>query len=276
MPRGLGLEPHALEADALHPRPPAGGHQKPVAAQLGPLVQLEHVVGSVASSGGRVHTGVHLDPLGPEHLAHGLAELGGLVREHAIRAFHQGHRRAEAAHRLGHLHAHRAAPEDQEPLRRLLHAGDLAVGPDPVELPQPGHGRDEGIGPVGQDHVVGAQLPVSHGHAAGSGQAALAAHQVDALALGPGRLARVVVARHLEVAPRERRGHVQLPGHRLGRSRRLAGGLQRLARPQERLRRDARPVGALASRAAPARRSPPSRRRPRGGRRSARPASLHR
>ena len=276
MPARIGGQPDALQPDALHARASAGGHQEAIPAQLDPSLQLDHIVRTVAARRGRVGAGVQLDPLGAEHLAHGLAECGGLLPEQAVTALDDGHGRAEAADGLGHLHAHRPPAQDQKPLRHLPQAGGLAVRPDALELPQARHGRNERTRAVGQDHVLGAQLPVAHGHAAGPRQAALAAHQVDALALGPCRLARVVIARHLEVAPRERRAHVQVAAGGLRRSRRLAGGLERLARPQERLRRDAGPVRALASEQLPfddrhLRASIGESRR-----RSARPGSLHR
>ena len=58
----------------------------------------------------------------------------------------------------------------------------------------------------------------------------------------PALLAGVGVVRDHEVAPGERRLDVDLRGRR-----RVARGVHRLAGAQQRLRRDARPVGALAA-----------------------------
>ena len=84
----------------------------------------------------------------------------------------------------------------------------------------------------------------------------LAPQQVDAVVGKPPLLAGVGPVGDHEVAPGERRLDVDL-----GARRRLAGALDRLARPQQRLRRDARPVRALApdsSRSTIATRRPPS------------------
>ena len=64
--------------------------------------------------------------------------------------------------------------------------------------------------------------------------------QVDAVVLQPPLLARVGVLRDHEVTPGQRGRHVHLGG-----GRHLARGLDGLARAQQRLGRDARPVGAL-------------------------------
>ena len=74
------------------------------------------------------------------------------------------------------------------------------------------------------------------------GEPAAAAQQVDAVVRQPALLPGVGVVGDHEVAPRERRLDVDLRGRR-----RLARAVHRLARPQQRLRRDARPVGALAA-----------------------------
>src|SRR5204862_6466128 len=66
---------------------------------------------------------------------------------------------------------------------------------------------------------------------------------VDAGVRSPLGLAAVVVVRDLEVAPCEDLADVDLAAA----DRRLAAALPRLAGPQERLGRDARPVRALAA-----------------------------
>src|SRR5581483_3035229 len=77
---------------------------------------------------------------------------------------------------------------------------------------------------------------------AGAGEATGAADQVDPVLGQPARLPRVGVVRDHEVAPGERSLDVDL-----GARRRLAGTVYRLARAQQRLRRDARPVRTLAA-----------------------------
>ena len=77
---------------------------------------------------------------------------------------------------------------------------------------------------------------------AGAGQPAPAAQQVDAPARQPALLAGVGIVRHHEVPPGQRGLDVDLRA-RAG----LARALHRLARAQQRLRRNASPVGALAA-----------------------------
>ena len=50
---GVGLDADRLEADPLDARPPAGGDEQPVAAQLAAVVELEDVVVAVAPCRGR-------------------------------------------------------------------------------------------------------------------------------------------------------------------------------------------------------------------------------
>ena len=71
------------------------------------------------------------------------------------------------------------------------------------------------------------------------------AKHLDALPLEVGRLGPVLVLRHHEVAPREGTLRSDTSAHRLAGARRLARRLQRLARPQQRLRRDTGPIVTL-------------------------------
>jgi len=95
--------------------------------------------------------------------------------------------------------------------------------------------------------VLGAVLVVPHRDPAWTDESTLTAQQLDTGALGPGRLAGVVVAVGHVVAPAERRLGVEAGGHGLGRAGRLARGRQRLARTEQGLRGNAGPVGALAA-----------------------------
>jgi hypothetical protein len=79
-------------------------------------------------------------------------------------------------------------------------------------------------------------------HYADPGDAARPAQQVDAMFGEPALLAGVGIARDHEVTPRECARDVDLG---VGAHREHA--VHRLARAQQRLRRDARPVGALAA-----------------------------
>ena len=152
----------------------------------------------------------------------------------------QGHLPAQAAHGLGHLGADGSAAEYQQPPRDGLHAGHLAVGPDAIELAQARDGRHDRIGAGRHDHMPGGVTHAVDLHHARPGQPAGPAQQVDALARQPALLPGIGVVGDHEVAPGQRRLDVDL---RAG--PRLARGLHRLAGAQQRLGRDARPVGAL-------------------------------
>src|SRR4029077_1693988 len=86
-----------------------------------------------------------------------------------------------------------------------------------------------------------------HRHAIGSRYPRLAAEQIDALAVQPLHLAVVRVVGDLEIAPGERRRDIELAGDRLSGAGRVMRLGDRLARAQQRLRRNACPVRALAA-----------------------------
>ena len=188
-----------------------------------------------------------LDPVRRERLAELLPEARGLLREHAVGALHQGDGGAEAGDGLGHLHADRAAAEDDQPLGDLLDAGDLAVGPDAVELVQAGNRRDHRIGPGGDHDVLGAVGAAVDRDLPRPRDGAGAADDRDALVVVPAALRRVVVVGDHVVAPVERGAGADAALHRLGGAGRLARVLERLARAQQRLGGHAGPVVALAA-----------------------------
>ena len=139
-------------------------------------------------------------------------------------ALDDGDLAAEAAHGLRHLHTDRAAAENQQAPRDRLHAGDLAVGPDALELAQPGDRRHEGIRARGEHDVVGGVAHAVDLDDAHAGEPAAAAKQVDPLVGEPALLTGVGVVRDHGVAPGERRGDIDL-----GAGRRLARAVHGLA-----------------------------------------------
>ena len=62
---------------------------------------------------------------------------------------------AEAADGLRHLDADRPTAHHEHAAGNRLHAGDLAVAPDAIELAESRHRRHERIGAVRQDDVLG-------------------------------------------------------------------------------------------------------------------------
>ena len=162
--------------------------------------------------------------------------------EHVRGALDERDLAAEAAHGLRHLDADRSAAEDEQPARDRLHAGRLAVGPDALELAQARDRRDDRVGAAGEHDVLGGVAHAVDLDDAGPGEPAAAAQQGDPFVGQPALLAGVGVVGDHEVAPGERRLDVDLGGRR-----RVARAVHRLARAQQRLGRDARPVGALAA-----------------------------
>src|SRR5204863_8628550 len=79
-----GVEADGLEADALDARAAAGGDEHPIAPQLRPLLELEHVVLAVAPGTARVLAEPQLDALGLERLAERLAERPRRARKHPV------------------------------------------------------------------------------------------------------------------------------------------------------------------------------------------------
>ena len=111
----------------------------------------------------------------------------------------------------------------------------------------PSIGRDRGRGAGRDDEVLVLELAAVGRYDAGASDASLAPDQLRPLVLEPARVPGVVaVARDL-VAPPEDAIDRQLPGHRLGGAGRVARGLEDLGRPEQRLRRHAGVVRALAA-----------------------------
>ena len=155
---------------------------------------------------------------------------------------HDGDRAAQAANGLRHLDSHRTAAQHQQASRDRLHAGDLAICPDALEFAQAGNGRHDRVRAVGQHDVIRGVADSVHLHHARAREPAAAAKQSYAAIGQPALLAGVGVVRDHEVAPGERRADVDF-----GLCRRLTRGVDGLAGAKQRLRRNARPVGALAA-----------------------------
>jgi hypothetical protein len=238
------LHADALQADPADARTPAGGDEQLLAAQLAPVVELEHVLLALALAPrrARVRREDQLDAFVAKHFAERLAQRSRLAREQVVGHVDYDRLAAEPAHGLTHLHADRAAAEDQEPPRHSRHRRHLAVAPDALQLAQSRHRRHYRVGPVREHHVIGCVAHAVDLDRARSREPTAAAQQIDAVIGQPFRRPLVGVVGDHEVAPRERRLDVDL-----GARRRLARAVHRLARAQQRLRRDAGPVGALSS-----------------------------
>ena len=221
IPRGVGLDADRLQADPLHPRAPAGGHQQPVAPQLRAAVELQDVLVAVAPRGGRVLPEDQLDPVPAQGLAERLAQRRGLAGKHPVGALDDHRLAAETPHDLRELDAGRPAAQHEQAARDGLHARRLAGTPDALELTQPGDRRHERIrrrSPRRRAPRCGGRrrprprpVPASRPRAA---------QQVDAPARQPALLAGVGVVRHHEVPPGQRGRDVDLRARAAPRARR--------------------------------------------------------
>ena len=182
------------------------------------------------------------NPVPAQCLAERPAQRCRLTGKHAIGALDDHRLAAEPTHHLGQFDARGPAAEHQQTARDGLHRGRLAGAPDSIKLAESRNRRHRRRRAGRDDNVVrGVADTVDFDHA-WAGQPARAPQQVNAAIGEPALLARIGVTRHHEVTPRQRGRHVDLRA-RAG----LAGALNRLAGPQQRLRGNARPVGALAA-----------------------------
>ena len=170
-----------------------------------------------------------------------------LPAEQPVLALDQRDLRAERRVGLAHLDADDAAAHDDQARRDRLRGRGLAVGPR-LGLAEPVDRRERRRRAAGEDHRrAGLDLLLADDDAVRPGEPAPAAEEVDVALLEPGQLRAVVEVVDDLVAAGEQRGDVQLARGGLGRARDAARLRQRLGRAQERLRRHARPVRALAA-----------------------------
>ena len=208
--------------------------------QLASVVELQYVVLAFASCGDRVHVESQLDAVTAQDFGECLAQRPGLAREHARRD--ERHFAAETTNSLRHLYADRSGTEHEQSARHGLHAGHFAIRPDPFELTQAGYGRNDRLRTVREDYVLGRVTNAVDFDDAGAGESATAANEVDAVCCEPTLLAGVGVVRNHEVAPRKCSLDVYLR-----RGSRLVRTVRSFTRTQQRLRRNARVVRALAT-----------------------------
>ena len=221
-------------------RPVATSRRSP--RKFAAVGEREDVVVAVASGRRGLDTHHQFDTVAAQHFAERLAQRGRFMGEQVRGPLDQSHLTTQAAHGLGHLDPDRPTTQYQEAPGHRLHAGDLSVGPDAF---QPGQARDRGhdrIRAGGHDDVPGGVGHAVHFDDTRSGQSARAAQQIDSLVRQPALLAGIGVVRDHEVAV----GQCCLDVH-LGAGGGLACLLGRLPGAQQRLGRDARPVGALTA-----------------------------
>ena len=254
------LDTNRFQPEPADARSPPGGDEQLVASDLASVVEFEDIVLAVAPRCRRVCRQHELDAFTAENLAERLAERRRLPREHVIGHVDDRCLAAEPPHRLRQLNADRPAAQDEQSARDGLHRCRLAAGPDAVQFAEAGNGGDDRIGAVREDDVLGGMTHTVDLDHTWAGEPSGAPQQIDPVVCQPAFLTGVGVVRDHEVAPGERRLDIDL-GLRGG----VARCVDRLARTQQRLRRDARPVRTLSStssRSTTATRRPPSARAP--------------
>ena len=251
MPARPGSMPDASRARARRRaarRPVATSSLSPRSSL--PSAKLEHVVAAVAARRRRVLAEAELDAVGRERLAERFAER----------------RAARAA--AGDPRPRPARPP--RPCRASACAISTPTGPPPSTSSRRGTSfrpvasrlvhtpsssreardrRDDRVGAGGDDDVPRRCSVLVADHARRRGRRAGPSPRSRSMpvVVEPRHLAGVGVVGDHEVAPGERRRDVDRAGHGLARRRATrARPATRLAGAQQRLRRDARPVGALA------------------------------
>ena len=241
-PVAVRLDADRLQAEPVDAWAPAGGDEQAVAAQLAAVVELpgrsprpraaprSQCTPSTSSTPSRRRASPSASPSGAGSRASTCSAL--------------------------------SASATSPPRRRTAWAISTPTGPPPstsrrrgmafmpvasrlVQTPsssrRPGTGGMIGSAAVRQDDLLGGVAHAVDLDHARPGEPAGAAQQLDADARQPALLAGVGVVRDHEVTPGERGVDVDL-----GVGRGVAGGVHRLAGAQQRLGRDACPVGAFA------------------------------
>ena len=153
---------------------------------------------------------------------------------------------AHAPEELRELDADRSAAEHDEAGRNRARPDGLAVRPV-LDVCEPVERRQRRLGAGRHDELVVLELAFADGDDARPDDPRIASHELGTLIREPSRVPRVVpTVRHL-VAPPEDAFDVDLAGDRLGGSGSEARRGERFGRPQQRLRRKARVVRALAA-----------------------------
>ena len=212
------------------------------ARQLPPVIDCDDEILAISSRSDRVRGQRELDPLAAQDLTECFTERRRLPREYTLGHLDDRHLAAKPVYRLGHLHPDRPTAQNEKAAGNGLHRRCLAIAPDAVEFAQARDGRDDRIGAIGQDDVVGRVAHAVDLDDARAGEPAGAAQKADAAIVQPVLLSGIGVVRHHEITIGKRRLDIDLRG-----CGRLAGSMNCLARAQQRLGWNACPVRAFPS-----------------------------
>ena len=239
---GFRGDSDGVKPDPLHTRPSSGRHQQMIPPQLPSILQLQDEVLTLARGRDRRHPEHELDPIPTQRLPQRLTQRRRLPPEHLLARLDERHLATQTTHDLSKLDTSRPTSEHDQPPGDDLHAGRLVRAPDPVELPQTRNRGNDPIGTIGKDDVVRAIAHAIDLNHPCPREAAATAQQGDPPVRQPPCRPAIGVAGDHEVAPIQRRLHIDLSS-----GARLPRAMHRLPRTQQRLRRDTRPVGAQAT-----------------------------
>ena len=252
--QGIHLQPSALGlrearlAPGLEVRAPAGGYQQPVSLEDRSRLEAHHHSHAVRLHRHAWIADEKLDAVLLQMRPQRGARLGLFEAEKARSCLDHRDLRSQACVCLRQLDAHRTASQHDERAGQLVRDSRLPVRPV-LHLVQAGDLRDDGGAPVRDHHrLAGMQLLAAHLDRVKVQQLANAADQ-----LGAGRLQRGCGFGVIEIPshPQHSLGDLRKVDHpvhtRCGQRASAAGFRQGLARTQQRLRRHAAPVRALAA-----------------------------
>ena len=248
------LQPDRLQPEVVGAHAAADRDEQLVAGQRLAVLQRDRhaaVVARARPPPPRADPQLDAAPLQPLRHLHARERL--LARDQAVGRLDQRHARAERGPRLRQLHADDAAAEHEQLAGDLVGRRRLAVRPR-LRLGEPGDRRQQRARAGRDDHrlarLVHDRLAVRAAdlHPPLAGQPRLPAQQRHAALLQPRQLRGVVeLVDHLVAAAQHARRVEPARGRVVRHARHARDLVEQLARAQQRLRRHARPVAALAA-----------------------------
>ncbi len=238
-----------FEPEPVEHRSAARREEQPVAGDRGAVLQRHHH-GVAARCCNPVHAvaGVHDDPLGGERFGHHGARLRFLGGQETIGSLDDRDVDTEACEDLAELAPHCATAEDDERTRQLVDLDRVVGGPE-GDVAQPCDRRNYRLR-AGRDHdrPAGSEVPAVDGDGPGTREAPTPSHQSTAPRLESTHGGGVIPPAGGLVADPSRHGcpvglHVDSSGHAVD----APGLLEEVGGADHHLRRDARPVRALAA-----------------------------
>ncbi len=240
------LDIELLEPEPVHGRAPARGDEEPLGLDcLSPSeLEPESRVGRFGAFGLGFDQHAHAILL--ESLAKEVAGVRIEPREDAVVALDERHLRAHALEELGELDADRAATQDDERPRNRLEPDCVLVRPvrnrvEAVDV------RNGGCRARRDDELVVRELAIAHRDDPGAHDACLPPNELSPLIGEPADVPRVVPTLRYLIPPPPHATDIDVTDDGFGSTRGDPRRGDDFGRPEQRLRRQARVVRAVAS-----------------------------